>query len=171
MYTMKEVLLLNYPGRWKGSGVPRLMFLFFLMLVVYHVQAQDLVKGKVADETGAGMPGVNIIVKGTTNGTTTDGNGNYALNATSDAVLVFSFIGYLTQEVPVNGRTSIDVSLAPSVQSLNEVVVVGYGVQKKSDVTGALVSVDSKTLQEVPVANLQQALQGRMAGIEVQRIG
>lgn len=119
------------------------------------------------------MPGVNILLKNTSTGTTSDANGAYTLSVpdASDAVLVFSFIGYNTQEVSLGGRSTLDVSMEPNVRALEEIVVVGYGVQKKSDVTGSLVSVNSEALREVPVANVQQALQGRAAGVEVQRIG
>ncbi|MBT1695621.1 TonB-dependent receptor [Fulvivirgaceae bacterium PWU4] len=164
---MKEVLLLNFPGLWKGSGVPRMMLLFSLMLLVIQVSAQDLVKGKVADENGSGMPGVNIIVKGTTNGTTTDGNGNYSLSAGSDATLVFSFIGYATQEIQVNGRTAIDVALAPSVEALNEVVVVGYGTQAKRDITGAITKVESNVLLQTASPNAIDQLKGHAAGVNI----
>jgi TonB-dependent starch-binding outer membrane protein SusC len=170
---MKNESLLN-SCRLRGRPVLlKLSLMFLLAFFVTSVTAQEYsVRGKVIDENGIGMPGVNVIIKGTTNGTTTDVNGNYALSVRgNDAVLVFSFIGYATLEEPTNGRSSINVTLQPSAQSLEEVVVVGYGVQKKSDVTGSLVSVDSRALREVPVANVQQALQGRMAGVEVQRIG
>lgn len=163
---MKEVLL-NFPGLWKGSGVPRLMLLFSLMFLVIQVSAQDLVKGRVADENGSGMPGVNIIVKGTTNGTTTDGEGNYSLTAGSNAVLVFSFIGYATQEIQVNGRTSIDVALAPSVEALNEVVVVGYGTQAKRDITGAITKVESNVLLQTASPNAIDQLKGHAAGVNI----
>src|SRR5690606_27038251 len=116
----------------------------------------------------------NILVKGTTMGTTSDADGRYTVNipsGTDNPVLVYSFIGYLTEEADVAGRTSIDMQMSPSIESLQEIVVVGYGVQKKSDVTGSLVSVSAEQLQEVPVANIQQALQGRAVGVEVQRIG
>jgi TonB-dependent starch-binding outer membrane protein SusC len=170
---MKNVALLHYhPNR------SRTRFLSWLLLTALSVftsslYAQSRVQGKVTDETGAGMPGVNILVKNTTTGTTTDSDGLYSLNvpSTDDVVLVFSFIGYNTMEVSLGGRTALDVSLEPNIRSLEELVVVGYGAQKKSDVTGSLVSVDSRALSEVPVANIQQALQGRAAGVEVQRIG
>jgi TonB-linked SusC/RagA family outer membrane protein len=132
--------------------------------------AQTPVKGKVTDDSGSGMPGVNILVKNTTSGTTTDGDGNYSLNVeSSDAVLVFSFIGFNSQEVAVNGRTTIDVSMVPNIQSLNEVVVIGYGTARKSDVTGALARVDEAALREVPTPSLALALQGRAAGVDIQR--
>ena len=114
------------------------------------------------------MPGVNVIVKGTTTGTTSDSEGAYSIDIPSnEAVLVFSFIGYATQEVSPGGRTTVDVSLAPSAETLSEVVVVGYGTAKKSDITGALVRVTEESLREVPVANVTQALQGRAAGVEI----
>jgi TonB-dependent starch-binding outer membrane protein SusC len=126
------------------------------------------VEGKVTDDTGSPLPGVNILEKGTTNGTTSDNNGQYKINvADANAVLVFSFIGYASQEVGVNSRTVIDISLLPDVRSLSEVVVVGYGTQRKSDLTGAVGSVKSETLQERPAASLNQALAGRITGVNV----
>jgi TonB-linked SusC/RagA family outer membrane protein len=154
-----------------GRGFPGAV-LWGLLLLASVANAQTAVQGTVRDENGAGMPGVYVVVKNTSLGTTTDADGNFSMNVSSnDAVLVFSFIGYATQEVAVNGRTRVDVALAASVQSLDEVVVVGYGTQKKSDITGSLASVSSESLREVPVANVQNALQGRAAGVEVQRIG
>ncbi|MDF7816894.1 TonB-dependent receptor [Runella sp. MFBS21] len=124
------------------------------------------VKGKVADEQGQGLPGVSVLVKGTTLGTVTDNEGNYTLNFTNDnAILVFSFIGYLPQEVPVNGRNSINVTLMVDVKALNEVVVVGYGVQKKETVTGSVVSVKGGDLVKSPAVNLSQSLAGRLPGV------
>jgi TonB-linked SusC/RagA family outer membrane protein len=126
------------------------------------------VSGKVTDETGTGLPGVNILVKNTTSGTTSDTNGDYSISIPDgNAVLVFSFIGYTTQEEAVGERTTINVSLSPSIESLSEVIVVGYGVQKKSDVTGAIARVTGESLREVPVANFTQSLQGRAAGVEI----
>lgn len=146
--------------------------LLSLMMLPLCANAQVLVSGKINDESGTPMPGVNIVVKNTTTGTTTDTDGRYSLQvADAKQVLVFSFIGYATVEETVNDRTQIDVTMTPSLTSLGEIVVVGYGTQRKADVTGSLVSVSSEALREVPAANLQQALQGRAAGVEVQRIG
>ena len=131
--------------------------------------AQNLVKGKVQDESGAPMPGVNVIVKGTSTGTTSDSDGQYNVSVSdNNAILVFSFIGYASQEITVGGRTTIDVSLLPSVETLSEIVVVGYGTQKKSDITGAMVQLNEQSIREVPVANISQALQGRVAGVDIQ---
>jgi TonB-linked SusC/RagA family outer membrane protein len=170
---MKKLILLLYQDTKKR---PRLLLLVLTLALAgaqFDALAQTPIKGKVTDEAGSGMPGVNILVKGTTTGTTTDSNGDYTISIDnpSQATLVISFIGYATQEILVGERSTIDVSLLPSLESLSEVVVVGYGTQKKSDVTGALVSVNSQSLREVPTANLQQALQGRAAGVEVQRVG
>jgi TonB-dependent starch-binding outer membrane protein SusC len=141
-------------------------------LILSPTFAQTVVRGTVKDETGASMPGVNVLLKNTTTGTATDANGSYSITVPDGtAVLVFSFIGYLTSEETVGDRTTIDIALAQNVKELAEVVVVGYGTQQKQDITGALVSVSSDAIREVPVANIQQALQGRAAGVEVQRVG
>jgi TonB-dependent SusC/RagA subfamily outer membrane receptor len=126
------------------------------------------ISGKVTDDTGQGLPGVNVLLKETTTGTTTDGEGNYALNAPDgNGTLVFSFIGYTTEEVPINNRTTINISMVPDVKSLSEVVVVGYGTQRKTDVTGALTSISTKEFETQPVTRVDQILQGRAAGVQV----
>ena len=128
------------------------------------------VTGRVSDEKGEGLPGVNVLLKGTTTGTTTDADGNYALNvpdAIEGGTLVFSFIGYLTQEVPISNRGTIDVKLASDVKALGEVVVVGYGTQKKRDLTGAVASVNTGQLRGIPLTSPDQALQGRLSGVVV----
>ena len=115
----------------------------------------DAIRGKIVDEAGAGLPGVNVIIKGTSTGTTSDANGTYVLNLPPNltgASLVFSFIGYSTQEQPINGRTTIDVTLMADVTSLSEIIVVGYGTQEKRDVTAAISS-------RFPVRQLQKLLQ------------
>lgn len=127
------------------------------------------VTGKVTDESGMGLPGVNILVKGTQTGTATDGNGSYHLSVPDgDAVLVFSYVGYLSEEVPVGNRNSIELSLKVDEKALEEVVVVGYGVVKKSDLTGSVSSVTQEQLSAYPAASAVQALQGRAAGVVVQ---
>ncbi len=128
------------------------------------------VSGRVTDgQTGGGLPGVSVVVKGTTTGTATDQDGAYSLAVPGDgATLVFSFIGYVTEEVAVGSRSVVDVSLVPDVKSLSEVVVVGYGTQRKRDITGSVASVSGQTLTSVPAAGLDQALQGRLAGVQVQ---
>lgn len=131
------------------------------------------VSGKVTStEDGSGLPGVSIIVKGTTIGTNTDANGGFKINVADDnAVLVFSAVGFERQEITVGNRTTINLSLAVDQKSLDEVVVVGYGSQKKSQMTGAISSVSGKQIQELPITNARQALQGRAAGVDVTQAG
>ncbi|MGC1242353.1 MAG: SusC/RagA family TonB-linked outer membrane protein, partial [Chryseosolibacter sp.] len=123
------------------------------------------VTGVVTDDSGAPVPGVNVIEKGTTNGTATDIDGKYSLMVSGEnATLVFSFIGYTTQELTLDGRSSLDVSLAPDTQTLQEVIVVGYGEKKKETITGAVTSVKSADILKSPVTNLSNALAGRLPG-------
>ena len=126
------------------------------------------VSGKVIDEAGQPVPGVNVIEKGTNNGTTTDVAGLFALNVQDEkSVLVFTFIGYTTQEVPVGGQTEFAINLIPDIKSLDEVVVVGYGTQRRKDLTGSVSSIGEAQIAKVPVTTLDQALQGRAAGVNV----
>ncbi|SDM31246.1 TonB-linked outer membrane protein, SusC/RagA family [Catalinimonas alkaloidigena] len=126
------------------------------------------VSGKVTDANGEELPGVSIIVKGTNNGTVTDIQGNYSLNAPSSAdTLVVSSVGYATREVPINGRSTVDISLEEDVQSLSEVVVVGYGTQRKSDLTGSVALVQTDEAKKVATNDISQLLQGRAAGVSV----
>lgn len=127
-----------------------------------------IISGTVSDAEGNPIPGVNILVKGTTNGTSTDSDGKYTMEVLEeDAVLVFSFIGYNTQEVPVNGRTVIDVTLMEDVQSLDEVVIVGYGTQRKVSTTSPVSQLSGDDLVRRPVDNVQQTLQGLAAGVTI----
>ncbi|KQS30879.1 TonB-dependent receptor [Dyadobacter sp. Leaf189] len=133
--------------------------------------AARLLTGTVADETGAGLPGVSVLLKGTQKGTTTDVNGKYQISAQTDSdVLVFSFVGYLTQEVAVGSQTTLDITLKPDTKALEEVVVVGYGTQKKVNLTGALSMLDMKTKENTPVTNASQALHG-VSGLWVNQAG
>jgi len=132
------------------------------------VYADITITGQVVDDTGQPVPGVNVLVKGTTTGTTTDANGTYSLSVPNDATtLVFSFIGYASQEVSIDNRTSINVTLAPDVVSLSEVVVTGYGSQSKRDITGAVATIEASKLMSTPATNLGQAMQGKVAGVTV----
>ncbi|SFW30924.1 TonB-linked outer membrane protein, SusC/RagA family [Sinomicrobium oceani] len=145
----------------------KLVLFAALFCAVGALQAQVTVSGTVSDGMGP-LPGANIVVKGTTHGTQTDFDGNYTLeDVPEDATLVFSYIGYQNNEVSVAGKTTINVTLQEDTQALDEVVVVGYGTQRRSDVTGAVSTVSSKSLQEAPVTNPEQALAGRAAGVNV----
>ncbi|MDO1445500.1 TonB-dependent receptor [Rhodocytophaga aerolata] len=126
------------------------------------------ITGKVVDEENQALPGVNVLLKGSTSGTTTDMDGNYTLSIPdANGTLVFSYIGYTTQEVPLNGRTNVNVTLAADVKSLSEVVVVGYGSQLKKEVTGAVQTVSAAELRDIPVSSVAQKLQGRLAGVQI----
>lgn len=143
------------------------MLLLFASLSIIYAQERQ-VKGKVTDASdNSGMPGVTVGVKGTTKGVITDGEGAFTINVASGATLVFSYIGYETQEVVVGNQTEINASLTASSTTLNETVVIGYGTLKKSDLTGAVGSVREAQLKERPTASLNQALSGRMAGVQV----
>jgi TonB-linked SusC/RagA family outer membrane protein len=134
---------------------------------------QDItVSGTVKDENGNPLPGVSVLVKGTSVGTIADADGKFSINVPSgESILVFSFIGYILKEVPVNGQTVLSVDLAPATETLNEVVVVGYGTQEKKDVTGAISAVKGSDIENLPSGGAQQALQGRMAGVNIVRNG
>jgi len=135
---------------------------------LYNKKAPPItIKGKVVDKTsGETLIGVSVKVKGSGIGTVTDVNGNFTLgNISDDATLLISYIGYESSEVPVNGRTTITISLEPSSKNLNEVVVVGYGVQKKATVTGSVVAVKGDELVKSPATNLSNSIEGRMAGV------
>ncbi|MUP44949.1 TonB-dependent receptor [Gramella sp. BOM4] len=134
---------------------------------VANAQNETTVSGVVSDTNGP-LPGVTVIVEGTSNGTTTNFDGEYSLNnVPADATLVFSFMGYESQEIQVNGRSEIDIVMNEDAQALDEVVVIGYGTQNREAVTGSVVSVDGEDLNEVKTANFQEALIGRAAGVNI----
>lgn len=139
----------------------------FVVLFTAASIAQGI-RGKVTDENGAGLPGVNVMIKGTTTGVITNLQGDYVINAPSDATLVFSFMGYEMVEMPVASRTVINVNLLPSALAIDEVIAVGYGSMRKSDLTGSVVSVGEDAIRERPITNLNQALIGKMAGVAVE---
>ena len=146
----------------------KIPFLFFLLLLSHSaVMAQTTVRGTVTDETDAGLPGATIILKGTSQGTTSDVEGNFSIQVPDqNAVLVISFIGYESQEIPVANQSIINVKLNPSTESLEEVIVVGYGTQREEAVTGSVASVSGDIVREIPSTNVTTALQGRLPGVE-----
>lgn len=148
----------------------RLLKLFMLFSLVTTAAVAQVVTGRVTSAVdGSPLPGVSILVKGTTNGTTTDSDGRFSLNVPDigSAVLTMSFIGFKAQEVPVNNRTTIDITMEEDVTTFNEVVVIGYGTQKRSDLTGAVGSVNEEKLRERPATSLNQAMSGKIAGVQV----
>ncbi|MDO4758269.1 MAG: TonB-dependent receptor [Rikenellaceae bacterium] len=137
-------------------------------LLPLAAMAQEFaVKGTVTDQSGQPIVGASVVVKSTVKGTTTDLDGSYQLMATSKDVLVFSFLGYIDQEVTVNGKTQINVTLAEDAQTVDEVVVIGYGTARRSDVTGSIATVGGEDLRKVPATDITQALQGRIAGVDM----
>ena len=148
--------------------IKTLLLLSLASFIFVHSNGQMItVKGRVVDLKKNTLPGANVIVKGTTNGTITDVNGAYSLQANPNQVLIFSFIGYISQEQAIEGKTEINVSLAENLNTLGEVVVVGYGTQNTRDISTAIVSVKADDLEKTPVPSLDQALQGRMSGVQV----
>jgi TonB-linked SusC/RagA family outer membrane protein len=143
--------------------------LSMLPVLLYQVAwSQQVISGHVSDEQGLGIPGVNVIVEGTSNGTSTDAEGRYSLSVSKEnPAVVFSFIGYQTQRIVVGNKTTIDVKMAPDVTSLQEVVVVGYGTQQKRDVTGAIASVREKAIEERQPVDVYEAMQGLAAGVQI----
>ncbi|MEP2023726.1 MAG: TonB-dependent receptor [Reichenbachiella sp.] len=146
-----------------------LMLLLGLSFLSFSTLAQSSsVSGTITSSSdGQGLPGVNVVVKGTTEGTITDLDGAYSIEVESGATLVFSSIGFETQEIPVGSRSTIDISLVEDVQQLGEVVVVGYGTQKKSDLTGAISSVKGDEIRKFSSNSPVDALQGQMAGVNI----
>ncbi|WP_080239692.1 SusC/RagA family TonB-linked outer membrane protein [Spirosoma rigui] len=137
-----------------------------LLFCTVSAYAQSKVSGRVVDDQQQGLPGVSVVVKGTTTGSVTDGNGNYSLSAPDkNGSLVFSYIGFTTQEVPINNQSTINITLATDMKSLNEVVVVGYGTQRKETVTGSVVAVKGTDLVKSPTTNLSNSLAGRLPGV------
>ncbi|WP_321317560.1 TonB-dependent receptor [Labilibaculum sp.] len=126
-----------------------------------------LISGTVLDDTGMELPGVSILEKGTTNGTVTSIDGKFQINVGKNAVIVVSFIGFETQQITIGDKTNLDIVMASDMQQLDQVVVVGYAKKNIKDVTGAIVSVKAEELAKSPVANFDQALAGRMAGVQV----
>jgi len=131
-------------------------------------EQQKSVSGKVTDNTGAGLPGVSIVVKGTTKGVITDNSGFYSvIGFSQDAALQFSFVGMKMQEIVVGNKTTINVVLEEEMIGIDEVVAVGYGVQRKSDLTGAVGSIKAEKLRDRPATSVSQAIAGRMSGVNV----
>ncbi|GJM62787.1 SusC/RagA family TonB-linked outer membrane protein [Persicobacter diffluens] len=144
------------------------MSLFGLMMLLhFSAFAQNQISGRVTDPNGEAIIGVNVVEKGTTNGTITDFDGNYQFQVSSGATITASFIGYTTEEMVVGNQSKIDFVLQEDVEELEEVIVIGYGVQKKSVVTGSIASIKAEEISATPAPNISQALQGRSPGVTV----
>ena len=141
-------------------GSKRYKFLLlFLLSSVSILNAQTKVSGVVSDAKGLTLPGVNVTVKGSNDGVSTDFDGKYQIDVPANSTLVFSFIGFTTQEVAVGSKTTINIKLSESSNALDEVVVIGYGTQKKGDVNSSISSVKAKDLQDLKQVNIDQMIQ------------
>ena len=147
----------------------RLFFVALLSVLAVGAFAQSkTVSGTVLDKTGESVIGASVVVKGTTNGTITDFDGKFTLqNVPDNGTIQVSFVGYKTVDIQVKGQSTVKIILEEDTETLDEVVVVGYGVQKKSDVTGAMARVTSKVIEDRPVQNALQAMQGRVTGVDI----
>ncbi|HEX5170825.1 MAG TPA: TonB-dependent receptor [Cyclobacteriaceae bacterium] len=145
----------------------RLFLLLLFAWISRSALAQNVVSGKVTDAQSAPLPGVSILLKGTTQGTVSDTEGNFSLAANGDGTLVFSFIGYQTQEVLITNRSQINVIMQEDVTTLDQVVVVGYGIQEKKDITGAVAVVNEEAFKSRPNSQFGNLIQGKTAGVQV----
>jgi hypothetical protein len=144
-----------------------LIFVFFLSLLFSYAQNKTI-SGVISDEDGMPLPGVNIIEKGTTNGVASDFDGNYTITvANNNATLVVSYVGFITQEVSVTGRNTMNLTLLPNLEALDEIVVIGYGTARKSDLTGSVVTIGGDDVKEQAISSVAEALTGRLAGVQV----
>lgn len=149
----------------------RISILFLLILAIttnmIYAQNTDIISGRVSSSIGEPMIGASVMVKGTTNGTITDLDGNFKVEASSTATLIISYVGYVTQEVQIAGRKAVNITLKEDTGLLEEIVVVGFGTQKKVNLTGAVGLADAESLKERPVLNATQALQGLVPGLQI----
>ncbi|MCM4157289.1 SusC/RagA family protein [Gramella sp. AN32] len=150
---------------------PVTFFLIFLLGICYSYGQNISVSGNVSDQEGLPIPGVTVLLKNTSNGVVTDFDGNYQINVPANGIVVFSFIGYTTKEIAIDSRSVIDVSLEEDLGQLDEVIVVGFGTQKKVNLTGAVGVVDGEKLESRPVQNASQMLQGLVAGLNISSTG
>lgn len=158
------------PATFVAASPQLVLYLFTLLFFVTQLHAQNAIKisGIVTDaESNKPLEGVSASVKGGKIATVTDANGNYTLNATSKATLVFSYVGYGPEEIRVTGKNTINIGLRANQASLNDVVVIGYGSQLKKAVTGAVQTINNKDIKDIPVSQLTQKLQGRLAGVQI----
>jgi TonB-linked SusC/RagA family outer membrane protein len=178
----KSILYLKYFKKiMLISGICSLLLMLglFQVLAYPNVNVYDsdnlqqlTISGRVVDANNNPMAGVNVVEKGTTNGVMTGTDGRYAINVGStNSILSFSFIGYAPQEISVGNQTTINLTMAEALKGLDEVIVVGYGTQRKSDITGSITSVDVGKIRDVPANTIMKSLQGKTAGVEIQSIG
>jgi len=158
-----RILRLKFSGKIYRS----VLFLLIPLFCFQLANAQSLISGTIKDETGATVPGVTIAVKGTPTATVTDASGTFTIHATTNDILVISFIGYQTQQILVGNQTKLSIALQTDTKGLNEVIVTGYSKQSKRDITGAVSTVSPTVIEQTPVTSIEGVLQGRVAGVVV----
>lgn len=157
----------NFKFKRKGVSLKYFGTLLFFILLVQLSSAQNQVNGLITDENGAPLPGANIVEKGTNNGVQSDFDGNYDISVGENATLVFSYIGFLTKEVVISGKSTINTVLVEDLNQLDEVVVIGYGSQLKEEISGSVSSIASSDIEKIPQVSIDQLIQGRAAGVSV----
>ncbi len=158
----------NQKKKWTYLNRICLLTLSLFFVAGLSAQSQKQITGTVLDEKGESIIGASVSVKGTTNGTITDIDGRFSLSVEDNSVITISYLGFLPpQDISVTGKTDFRITLKENAALLDEIVVVGYGVVKKRDLTGSLSSVGAKVMQDKPVSNIGEALQGRAAGVQV----
>ena len=148
-----------------------LFLLLTISLLGFSQNQSQTIKGTIVDEWEVPLAGVNVLVEGTTTGTQTDFDGNYTITASSGAVLTYSFIGMKTQSVTVGVNSTINITMIEETSELDEIVVIGYGTQKKADLTGSISSISGEGLDKIQAGDASQLLLGRMSGVRVESAG
>ena len=170
---MKRLIAFMSPGQ--GSSLCSLqkqrktLLLCLFLLVLQLSFAQNVtVKGTVASQTGEPLSGVSILVRGSSAGTSTNTDGAFEISAPQNSTLIFSYIGFITKEVKISsGQSNLALQLLTDKNELNQVIVVGYGTRRKSDVTGAITSISEQAIKDVPSSNLASAIQGQASGVDI----
>ena len=142
-----------------------LVMVIFLLFIPYFTYAQQNITGVISDESGVPLPGVNVVIKGTNTGTTTDFNGNYSINASDTDILTFSFVGFIDQEIEVGNADSFNLSLQMGSDELDEVVLTGYGTTKRANLTNSVSKLNTESLVDRPIMTLGEAFSGQLAGV------
>ena len=144
---------------------------FFLLGITLYAQDRTITGTVTSMEDGLPIPSANVLIKGTSTGTSTDFDGNYTISAKQGDVIEFSYIGFKTVEITVANQNTLNIALETQVSDLEEVVIIGYGSQKKSDLTGAITTVDSEVIEKTPNSNVMQSLQGKVPGVQITSAG
>ena len=165
-FKMGTLIALREKSSQIRNGLMLIMFFFMT-----HLMAQETVNGTVVDPDGVPLPGVNVVIKGTNSGTSTDFDGNFTIDVSSSDVLEFSFVGFKNQDVQVGDSTSFNISMEEEASFLDEIIVTGYGTQTRREVTASIVKVDAADIERIAVASSIDAIKGQVAGVDIQSAG